>query len=320
MRFFKLFCLVITSALILSSCTFDHLTDIETEDTSAPSAQECGSCHVEQYAEWKKTAHATAFVSEDFKSQSDDYQEEECLFCHIPGEVLNVERKARNYNRHEGVTCVSCHLFEKTMHGPHSSGALFSPHSISQNSKVDSQLESSQICGVCHEETYEQWDEQRKNKEYPTCHECHGVAVERQHTKGTNFFSKFLVLFEPEHSVRSHYLILPNQDVTELGPDLTLDRREGEMLHFSLLNSLPHDLPTGNFAEKELFFQFKKKGDEISSAKIVMENTLAPGERHTFKLLLPQNENNRMLQIDLFRDDLSKGNIRLIRSYSFSLN
>ncbi len=320
MHFSLLFCLLTSLTLSLSSCTFDQLTDIHTEDTTAPSAENCGSCHVEQYAEWKETAHAKAYISEDFKSQSDDYQDEECLFCHIPGEVLSVERKARNYNRHEGVTCVSCHLYKQTMHGPHSSGALFSPHSISQNSKVDSRLESSQICGVCHEETYEQWDEQRKNKDYPTCHGCHGATVKRPHTKGTNFFSKLLVLFEPEHTVRSHYLILPNQKETGLGPELSLDRIEGEMLRFTLLNSLPHDFPTGSFAEKELFFQFKEKDDEASSTKIVIDELLAPGEHHTFTLHLPQRNNNEILQVDLFRDDLSNGKNHLIRSYSFSLN
>ncbi len=320
MRFSLLLYSITALALILSSCTFDQLTDIHTEDTTAPSAEKCGSCHVEQYAEWKETAHAKAYISEEFKSQSDNYQDEECLFCHIPGEVLSVERKARNYNRHEGVTCVSCHLYEQTMHGPHSSGALFSPHSIAKNSKVDSRLESSQICGVCHEETYEQWDEQRKTREYPTCHGCHGVTVKRPHTKGTNFFSKMLVWFEPEHTVRSHYLILPNQEEIGLGPELSLDRIEGEMLQFSLLNSLPHDLPTGSFAEKELFFQFKKKDDDASLDKIVMNKLLAPGERHTFTLLLPQKEQNETLQVDLFREDLFTGKNHLIRSYTFSLN
>lgn len=322
MRFFLFSCFITLLGLVVSSCAFDNLTDIRSEDISAPRAEDCGSCHVEQYLEWQKTAHARAFVSTDFKSQSDDYQDEECLFCHIPGEVLNPDRKARSYNRSEGVTCVSCHLYEQTMHGPHSSGALFSPHSIAKNSKVDSQLDSSQICGVCHEETFEQWEQQRKQKDFPTCHGCHGATVKRQHTKGTNFFSKLLVSFEPEHSVRSHYLILPDPMENETGPDLLLSKIDGDIVHFSLNNSLPHDLPTGSFAEKELFFHFRWQGDEADSKqnKIVINSLLAPGEQYPFTLHFAQGESGRRLQVDLFRDDSSTGNIHLIRSYSFSLN
>jgi len=322
MRFFYLFCLLTVLGLIVSSCAFDHLTAIRTEDKSAPSAKECGSCHVEQYTEWKKTAHARAFVSNEFKEQSDNYQDEDCLFCHIPGEVLSTERIARNYNRSEGVTCVSCHLYKQTMHGPHSSGALFSPHSIAKNSKVDSELDSSQICGVCHEDTFEQWTQQRQKKEYPTCHGCHGVTVKRPHTKGTNFFSKLLVSFEPEHSVRSHYLILPDQEEKGIGPNLYLSEISGGIISFTLMNNLPHDLPTGSFAEKELFFQSKWQGNGVDSKqnKILIKNMLAPGEQYSFTLPYPQKETARQLRLDLFRDDVSTGTIYLIRSYLFSLN
>ena len=322
MRFFYSFCLLTLLGLVVSSCAFDHLTAIQSEDTSAPSAEECGSCHVDQYSEWSQTAHARAFTSAEFKDQSDNYQDEDCLFCHVPGEVLNPERKARKYNLDEGVTCVSCHLYDQTMHGPHSSGALFSPHAIVKNSKVDSKLDSSQICGVCHEDTFEQWERQRKQQEYPTCHGCHGVAVKRPHTKGTNFFSKFLVSFEPEHSVRSHSIRLPDPSQSGIGPDVILDRIEGNTIHFILINSLPHDLPTGSFAEKDLFLQCKWQGDDnvAKQNKIVLNSVLAPGEKYLFTLPYPMEAAGRKLQLDLFRDDGNLQNIQLIHSYLFSLH
>lgn len=110
--------------LLLTACGFDHLTAIHAQGVLAPTAEECGSCHVEQYTEWQKTAHARAFVSSEFKSRSDDDQEQDCLFCHIPGGVLDPARKVRWYNRSEGVTCVSCHLHKQSMHGPHDPTSL----------------------------------------------------------------------------------------------------------------------------------------------------------------------------------------------------
>jgi len=306
--------------LLITSCGFDHLTDISNDDVDAPSAAECGACHVEQYSEWSKTAHAKAFSSEEFKAQSDDYQDEECLFCHVPGEVLSSERGARQYNRNEGVTCVSCHLYKEAMHGPHTSGALFSPHSIEKNSRVDSQLQSSQICGVCHEDTYEQWHQQRKSKSYPTCHGCHGTSVQRPHTKGTNLFSKLLVFFEPEHTVRSHYLIIPDQAGSAIGPELSIEKIENDTVHFTLFNTLPHDLPTGNFAEKDLFLHVNWQSAEGSVAVVKKEkipSVLSPGEKTKIIVTLPAREDSAELLVKLFRYDNATAAIHPIRSYSF---
>ena len=123
MRFF----VTLILCLIMTSCGFSHLTEVQNLDSHGLTAKECGSCHVEQYAEWKQTVH----------------------------------------------------VHGQAMHGPHESGALFSPHAIAQNSVVNSRVDSSQLCGVCHEETYEQWQSQRVSKEYPTCRGCHGGPVER---------------------------------------------------------------------------------------------------------------------------------------------
>ena len=308
--------------LLVSSCGFEYLTDIRNDDVNAPGAAECGSCHVEQYSEWLQTAHAKAFSNEEFKDQSDNYQDEDCLFCHVPGEVLSPKREARQYNRSEGVTCVACHLHKQAMHGPHPSGALFSPHSIEKNSKVDSQLESSRICGVCHEGTYAQWEQQRKSNTYPTCHGCHGATVQRPHTKGTNFFSKLLVAFEPEHTVRSHYLMIPDQPGSAIGPELSIDKIENDTVYFTLLNGLPHDLPTGDFAEKELFLLanwWLADGVVTEKKKEKIPSILSPGEQTQITVILPDRGKSNELRVDLLRHDNSTEEINRIRSYSFSL-
>ncbi len=322
MRFIYRSCLLTLLGFVVSSCAFDHLTAIQSEDTSAPGAEECGSCHVQQYAEWKQSAHARAYTGIEFKEQSDNYQDNDCLFCHVPGEVLNPEQEVRNYNLNEGVTCVSCHLYEQTMHGPHNSGALFSPHAIVKNSKVNSQLESSQLCGVCHEDTFEQWKQQRKQREYPTCHGCHGVSVKRPHTQGTNFFSKLLVSFEPQHTVQSHTIRLPDSTKDGIIPEVVLDRIDGNMIHFTLINCLPHDLPTGNFSEKGIFLQFTWQAEEktIKQNTIAINKVLEPGERYSFTLPYPEKVTGAQLRLELFRNHGASENIQLIHSYLFLLH
>ena len=308
--------------LMMTSCGFSHLTMVQDKDSHAPTAEECGSCHVEQYTEWQQTAHARSFVSPEFKLQSDQYEEAECLFCHAPGEVQNPEKISRSYNRDEGVTCIACHLYKQTMNGPHESGALFSPHAITQNSKLNSKKDSSQLCGICHEETYEQWQTQRGTRQYPTCHGCHGKAVERPHTKGTNFFSNILVSFEPVHQVRSHYLSLPNRPEQWIGPEMTIDKVDDTSIHFTLTNSLPHDLPTGSYGEKEIFLVLnwlQADGTVVEKEKISLSSVLAPGQKQSFSTLFSKDTYWQTLSIELFRFHHSTGMNTLIRSYSFAM-
>jgi len=306
----------------MTSCGFSHLTTVQNQDSHAPTAKECGSCHVEQYAEWQQTAHARSFVSPEFKLQSDQYEDEECLFCHVPGGVQNPERVARSYNRDEGVTCISCHLHKQAMHGPHQSGALFSPHAIAQNNKLNSKMDSSRLCAVCHEETYEQWQVQRAIRHYPTCHGCHGKAVERPHTKGTNFFSSILVAFEPVHQVRSHYLNIPNLPGQGIGPEVELESMDDGSIRFTLINSLPHNLPTGSYGDKELYIVLswlQADGEVVEKKKIILSAVLAPGQIKNFNIDVIKEGHGQTLIIELFRFHQSTGKTTLVRSYPFAM-
>lgn len=304
--------------LTISSCSFKHLTEIQNQDTSAPTAKECGSCHSEQYSEWQKSAHSRAFTSEEYKSQSNQYQDQDCLFCHSPGDVQNPDREARSFNRNEGVTCVACHLHEGAMNGPHKSSALISPHAIVQKNILNSKTDSSQLCGICHEETYEQWQSQRLKKQFPTCHGCHGMSTTRTSSKGTGLLSNILVAFETPHKVRSHDLIIPSKPGQGIGPDLKLARIQDDTIQFSLTNSLPHDLPTGSYGDKELFLVLSwLPADETSARKkiIIIPSVIAPGETSIFTAKLPRQGYSKDLSIELYRFHESTGEDTLIRSY-----
>ncbi len=307
--------------LILSSCTFGYLTEIDNQDSSAPTAKDCGECHVDQYGEWQQTRHAQAFTSVEFKQQSAYYQDSDCLFCHVPGDVLNPEREPRQYNREEGITCVSCHLHDKAMQGPHESGGLISPHAVARNPMLDSKADSAQLCGTCHHETYEQWLDQQEitNNQYPTCLGCHGAPVKRSHTRGTNLFSRLLVSFEPQHEVQSHLLMLPGQRNPEAAPEVHLTQNQPEQIFFTLTNTLPHDLPTGSFGEKYIMVTARRIKDQTILATNTMSllSVLPPGQSVRLSLSLPPGTPGHTLQIDLKRLHRSTNTATLIRSYPF---
>lgn len=308
--------------LILSSCGFGHLTETVNQDRSAPTAKECGECHVDQYSEWQKSRHAKAFISPEFARQSDHYTDTDCLFCHAPGDVQDPQQQTRHYNRNEGVTCISCHLHNQTMHGPHDSDGLFSPHAVLQNDRVNSRLESSKLCGICHIETFEQWQAQqeRSDSAFPTCHECHGAPVTRSHTKGTNLFSSILVSFEDEHDVRSHNLMLPGHVKKEVLPRLHLVSDEGNTVTYTITNTLPHDLPTGSFGDKEIVVRLRRlRADTIlATAEILLPTVLSPTQKITLTSSLPHGNQSKHVQFTLLRRHGSVSGATLLQTYEFN--
>ena len=259
---------------------------------------------MDQYAEWQKSRHAKAFTSKEFASQSDHYADSDCLFCHVPGDVLDPKQQTRQYNRQEGVTCISCHLHDQAMQGPHVTDGLFSPHAVDQNNKVNSRLDSPVLCGVCHVETFEQWQEQQQGQDlFPTCHGCHGAPVTRRHTKGTNMFSSLLVAFEDEHEVRSHHLMLPGHLENVMAPQIRLLSDTDDGVTLEILNTLPHDLPTGSFGEKQMRIQLQRlrNGDELDRISRDIPEVLSPGQRLVMTLRLRHAELSRQIQVSLLR-------------------
>lgn len=306
---------------LLGSCGFSHLTKTTNQDTTAPTAKECGSCHVDQYSEWQKSRHAQAYNNKQFKQQSDHYTDTDCLFCHIPGDVQDPKRQTRSYNLNEGVTCVSCHLHDQAMQGPHDSDGMPDPHAVAKNSKVNSKLDSSELCGTCHLETFEQWQEEQHKSvtRFPTCHECHGAPMTRTHTKGTNLFSNILVALEDEHEVRSHHLMLPGQIEGTVALIVELVQDENNKVTFTITNNLPHDLPTGSFGEKQILVRLRRLegAGVLATTTQLLPTVLSPGQSHTMTLSLALGDQSKHIQIRLLRRDGSGQQLTLIRAYHF---
>lgn len=293
----------------LVGCTsFDHLTQVPSTGDSGPKASECGSCHGEPYREWQGSVHARSFTSSVFQEAAGQPPTEECLQCHSPLGKRDDVMLTRSFHREEGVSCTSCHLVKGAMHGPHGTTALVSPHPIQEDPDT---YTSPLICADCHGETVEQWQKATARKPAPTCQECHQALVERTVTQGTNLFSKFLVTFEKKVTTRSHDINLEHMPRLADGIILTIappSHHSGTISwEVTVRNTLPHDLPTGTYGEKEIRLVpvAIKKSQRLPTRGVFISNvsqTLAAGEAKKVRLILTAEE----LHYGAFRLDLER--------------
>jgi len=236
------------SAICLLSCkSFEHLT---APGDQFAHAKDCGKCHVEIYHEWSQSDHAKAFVNPHFREATNNYAFEDCLGCHAPEpRATDQTPTARSAGREDGVTCVSCHLKEGRLAGPITPTGAIKPHPI----EVDEMFyRTSTICGRCHEGTLREWNSVAGDKK--TCQQCHMEPVTRHVTQATGGMSDIIVSFEEEGALRRHNFSIPADCVSEniIG---VVAKRNGSVLTVQVTNTLPHDLPTGDFGFRVLELQ-----------------------------------------------------------------
>ncbi len=170
-------------------------------------AEECGSCHVEIYEEWKSSIHAEAFHDPFFQAYwKKDDNIWVCLNCHTPLENQQptliqelprgrVEKAVQipNYRydpeyQQEGVTCAACHVRDGMILGPYDDSVA--PHPT----KFDPSFRTTQVCYRCHNVvsgpmqfynagpcgTYPEYEGKFFMKEKGLiCQSCHMPEVER---------------------------------------------------------------------------------------------------------------------------------------------
>lgn len=151
------------------------------------SAAQCGSCHKAIYAEWKESWHGKAMVDPLFLRLSDGLKQEECIRCHAPvplREMDNWETPiARNDRREDADSCLSCHQSGNGVAGPFETTGPCRPI------KDDAQRDPIKICFACHNQhkTGEEWlagpyapDAPAPRKtEAKSCLDCHMPWVDR---------------------------------------------------------------------------------------------------------------------------------------------
>ncbi len=176
------------------------------------SAEECGSCHREIYAEWKTSIHAHAYKDPFFQAYwKRDDNIWVCLNCHtplenqqptliqsIPGDrverAIQVEnpRYDANYQQ-EGVTCAACHVRDGVIYGPFDDSVA--PHPT----EFDPAFRTTKMCYRCHNVvsgpfqfynagpcgTYEEYEGEYFMKEKGfICQTCHMPEVTRPIAEG----------------------------------------------------------------------------------------------------------------------------------------
>ena len=155
-------------------------------------AATCGLCHTQIHREWKERGHSNAWDNEHYQEELEPKKRpQSCYGCHIPRSVhdrLGRKPKTRKVNRHEGVTCVTCHRQGDgdAVLGPH--GASTDAHPTEKHPAFT--LEGSNaMCLSCHStkiapvlpvgKDFKANIEALKAKEVVSCTQCHMPEVER---------------------------------------------------------------------------------------------------------------------------------------------
>lgn len=164
-------------------------------------SEQCGQCHREIYAMWRRSMHSSSFSDPIFEaSYSQAYLQtagkasEVCLRCHAPVAVATGDLEMRDAGSREGITCDYCHsvvsvdldrrenplriALDGVKRGP-LHDAVSPSHDVAR-SPVH---EASEFCGGCHEyvnpfgvavmSTYSEWKSSRHAAAGKTCHACH---------------------------------------------------------------------------------------------------------------------------------------------------
>lgn len=263
---------------------------------TTPAANDCAACHVEQHREWQGSAHARAFTAPAFVEATDGHAFGDCIGCHAPGSLYDVERGppvARVDRLTDGVDCQACHLDHGELVGPVHGGALLEPHPV----RVERELYTrSELCGRCHEGTLAEW-RQHAGPAERSCQACHMGEVTRTVTQATDMASGVLVAFEDTVRQRRHTFDVSAVDLTDAFVlDLSLTRAEdgGVAAVCSVTSRVPHLVPTGDFGfrQAELVLDGRDAGG-ASTGRLgralykELGTALAPGEPLVLAAALP---------------------------------
>jgi len=177
------------------------------------SAEACGACHVDTYAEWKGSQMARSWTDPvfqlDFAHQGAVYA---CRYCHAPipqqqPEIvtgLSSLRPVRGVGeanpaydealRDEGVTCAACHVREGAVEG------TFEGHEAPHPVTVRADFGSAGDCAACHQspappfapldrpllDVVAEWEAWKANTgRSEDCVDCHMPVVDRALTAWT---------------------------------------------------------------------------------------------------------------------------------------
>jgi len=217
----------------------------------------CGSCHPQQFAQWRHSLHANAW-SPGFSGQliegalATPSEIRDCQRCHAPlGEQQPFASDGRENGaysetlRSRGIVCASCHRRQhRTFGPPRRSDSAIPPGALPHGGfEVQDEFTQSRFCAGCHqffdtdgvngkpiENTWAEWRASPMAAAGRTCQSCH--MPDRAHTwRGIHDREMVReavgVALVPQDSADGHFratLVLLNRDVGHAFPTYVTPR------------------------------------------------------------------------------------------------
>ncbi len=302
-----IFIIFIITALLTGGCGKLEGVFIEKDLLQRPEAKRCADCHAEIFREWEKSRHAKAWVSENFKKESENYGKTKCLKCHAPLEVVEGKKpEVREKHREDGINCASCHYREETnaIHGPLK---VWSPP---HPSKQDPSFEKASYCASCHEDTYKEWKLADVEK---SCQECHMPSKGKRDL--INKFPYYLLHFaKPRHDHSFPALKAKEEDIK------IETFKEGKRRIIRITNvGVPHNLPTADQGDPKYYIMVEIRYTDGKAKKLrrvlspEAENTLIYKKPYLITFFEPKDPET--IKIEIYRRLSWKKQRELIKSY-----
>ncbi len=296
-----------------------------------PGSKECGDCHIDIYNEWRESLHSKSYTNEKFRVSTNNYEYKFCMGCHVPETIFNLQKDdsvdesgvgslslkneeivARSYRLEDGVDCQGCHLtVDCTLAGPH---AGVSPH---PSEKKEELYKTSDLCGICHRDTFEEYLLYATEEKDETCQDCHMPAVNRKliqnepwqkiHVRKegkAHTFSRFSAIEKNKNFIDLEFSEIDNDNNQITGNvEITNDK-------------ISHSIPTGKYGYRELLLLITLKDNQgmvIKSKQeslfVELNTQLKPGEMRTYNFIFDldgKNNGEKELEAVLFRTDFDR--------------
>ncbi len=310
-----------------------------------PGSAVCGECHVDIYVEWVRSSHSKSYISKEFKLSTDNYEFKFCLGCHVPDTIfaqlnqdfdekaenkvsglINDEIKSRAQNLEDGVDCQSCHLtMDCTLAGPHEG---ISPHPIEK--KEDLYMKS-ELCGICHVDTFEEYVNYVEEGNDETCQDCHMPAVRRKLIQDEPWQKLHVRKDGKAHTFSVQSAIKNIKDFVKLSfTDIkhSTNQIKGDVEIFNA--KVNHSIPTGKYGYREILLLVNLKNSFGGIIKtweeslfMELDTQLKPGEKRMYSFLFDidgSKNNPKKIEASLFRTNFSRTKNTLLANEEMELD
>lgn len=293
-------------------------------------SHKCGDCHVDIYNEWVESSHSQSYISEEFRVSTNNYEFKFCIRCHVPETIFtlleNDEIAPRDYNLKDGVDCHGCHLtVDCTLAGPH---AGISPHPIEKKEEL---FKSSELCGKCHVDTFEEYLTYVENDNDKTCQDCHMPAVRRKLIQDEPWQKLHVRKEGKAHTFSSLSALKSNKDFIEITfTEISNSNKQIKGKAEILNTKVNHSIPTGKYGYKEVLLLINLKdnfGTIVKSKQesmfVELNTQLKPGVKKIYSFVFDiDDESNEAKELEaiLFRTNFNRTKKTLLAKAELALD